>query len=36
MNLCVEMGEFEFMVGGSSDDKQLMSATVDIKKRYDY
>ena len=36
MNLCVEMGEFEFMVGGSSDDKQLMSETVDIKKRYDY
>ena len=32
MNLCVEMGEFEFMVGGSSDDKQLMSETLDIKK----
>ena len=36
MNLCVEMGEFEFMVGGSSDYKQLISETVDIKKRYDY
>ena len=36
MNLCVEMGEFEFMVGGSSDDKQLMNETVDIKKRYEY
>jgi len=36
MNLCVEMGEFEFMVGGSSDAKQLMSETVGIKKRYDY
>ena len=36
MNPCVEMGEFEFMVGGSSDDNQLMNETVDIKKRYDY
>ena len=36
MNLCVEMGEFEFMVGGSSEDMQLMSETLDIKKRYDY
>ena len=36
MNLCVEMGEFEFMVGGSSDNKQLITETLDIKKRYDY
>ena len=36
MNLCVEMGEFEFMVGGSSNNKQLITETLDIKKRYDY
>ena len=36
MNLCVEIGEFEFMVGGSSDNNYLISDTVEIKKRYDY
>ena len=36
MNYCVEEGEFEFMVGGSSDNNHLISETVDIKKRYDF
>ena len=36
MNYCVEEGEFEFMVGGSSDSKYLISETLDIKKRYDF
>ncbi|MFL2592412.1 MAG: glycoside hydrolase family 3 N-terminal domain-containing protein [Flavobacteriaceae bacterium] len=36
MNFCVEMGEFEFMVGGSSNNNELISETVEIKKRYDY
>ena len=36
MNFCVEMGEFEFMVGGSSNNNELISETVEIKKRYEF
>ena len=36
MNFCVEKGEFEFMVGGSSNNKELISETVEIKKRYEF
>ena len=36
MNFCVEMGEFEFMVGGSSNNNELISETVEINKRYQY
>ena len=36
MNFCVEIGEFEFMVGGSSNNNELISEIVEIKKRYDY
>ena len=30
MNLCVEMGEFEFMVGGSSDNNYLILSLIHI------
>ena len=36
MNFCVEKGEFEFMVGGSSNNNELISETVEIKKRYEF
>ena len=36
MNFCVEMGEFEFMVGGSSNDNELIIETVEITKRYEF
>ena len=36
MNYCVEKGEFEFMIGSSSDDKMLKTGKVMIDKRYDF
>ena len=36
MNFCVEMGEFEFMVGGSSNNNELIIETLEINKRYQY
>ncbi len=36
MNYCVEAGEFEFMIGSSSEDKMLITEKVMIDKRYDF
>ena len=36
MNLCVEKGNFEFMVGGSSKNKGLIKASLKILKRYNF
>ena len=36
MNYCVEEGEFEFMVGGSSDNKHLVSKTIQVNNRYEF
>ena len=36
MNFCVEKGNFEFMVGGSSKDIDLIKASVEILDRYDF
>jgi len=36
MNYCVEEGEFEFMIGGSSENNELISDTVNIERRYNF
>ena len=36
MNYCVEKGEFEFMVGGSSDNKHLISKKIQVNNRYEF
>ena len=36
MNLCVEPGEFEFMVGGTSENRHLIKQLVNIPNRYDF
>ena len=36
MNFCVEEGEFEFMIGGSSENNELITDTVNIEKRYNF
>ena len=36
MNFCVEKGNFEFMVGGSSKDIDLIKVSVEILDRYDF
>ena len=36
MNYCVEEGEFEFMVGGTSDNKRLISKKIQVNNRYEF
>ena len=36
MKYCVEKGNFEFMVGGSSKDNVLMKASLELMDRYDF
>ena len=36
MNLCVEKGNFEFMVGGSSKNKGLIKSSLQILERYNF
>ena len=36
MNYCVEKGEFEFMVGGSSENKHLISKKIQVNNRYEF
>ena len=36
MNLCVEKGNFEFMVGGSSENKSLIKSSLELVDRYNF
>ena len=36
MDLCVEKGNFEFMVGGSSENKSLIKGSLELVKRYNF
>ena len=36
MDLCVEKGNFEFMVGGTSNNKSLIKASLELLERYDF
>ena len=36
MDLCVEKGNFEFMVGGTSNNKGLVKASLELLERYDF
>ncbi|PDH30195.1 MAG: beta-glucosidase, partial [Puniceicoccaceae bacterium MED-G31] len=36
MERCVEPGEFEFMVGGSSADDDLLKQTIQVKRHHSY
>ena len=36
MDLCVEKGNFEFMVGGTSNKKGLIKASLELLERYDF
>jgi beta-glucosidase len=36
MKLCVEKGNFEFMVGGSSKNKGLIKSSLQILERYNF
>ena len=36
MKFCVEKGNFEFMVGGSSVNKGLVKASLELLERYDF
>ena len=36
MERCVEAGEFEFMVGASSDSKDLLSQSIEVKERLEF
>ena len=36
MVYCVEEGEFEFMVGGSSDSKFHLKKSIKIENRYEF
>ena len=36
MKNCVEKGNFEFMVGGSSKDSDLVKGSFDLMDRYDF
>jgi beta-glucosidase len=36
MDLCVEKGDFEFMVGGTSNNKGLIKASLEILDRYNF
>ena len=33
---CVEEGEFQFMIGGSSDSKDHLKSSINIEKRYEF
>ena len=36
MDLCVEKGNFEFMVGGSSENKSLIKGSLELVNRYNF